>query len=298
MSIIFNANGGSGSMPPQTGTVGETVPLSLNTFKMANYHFDHWNTLATGLGMSYADGASILIGSSDTTLYAIWAVGNRVLYDGNTADSGSAPVDETFYSNGEQATVLSNSGSLVKAGYVFAGWNTASNGTGENELVGTLYLIGSWGVTLYARWLVLPLVPSTHSVTFDNFRFRRYFIGIPEEGINEVIDETYAIWAGTQCFWASLEPVSQQLKRDLLISFLIAWQLADLYPDQTENAMNNAGMPLMSKESGGVILKFLPVKVQDAMYPLLSNTFGIRALNMIMSAPERFKIRGDIGLYL
>ncbi len=51
-------------------------------------------------------------------------------------------------------TVLGNTGSLVRDGYTFAGWNTASNGSGDAYSGGATFTMGSADVVLYAQWLI------------------------------------------------------------------------------------------------------------------------------------------------
>ncbi len=73
-----------------------------------------------------------------------------VSYDGNLANSGSVPSDATAYAYGATATVA-GAGTLSRSGYTFAGWNTASGGTGSAFAAGGLLtVIGN--VTLYAQW--------------------------------------------------------------------------------------------------------------------------------------------------
>ncbi|MCR5390780.1 MAG: BspA family leucine-rich repeat surface protein [Lachnospiraceae bacterium] len=73
--IIFDANGGSGSMAPQTASFGELIVLKKNSFEKADNSFVGWNTSANGSGTSYSDLAIVknlapLDGS--VTLYAQW----------------------------------------------------------------------------------------------------------------------------------------------------------------------------------------------------------------------------------
>jgi uncharacterized repeat protein (TIGR02543 family) len=70
-TVTFNANGGSGTMSPETAS--SATALTLNTFTRTGYAFNGWNTAADGSGTSYADGASYPFTSS-ITLYAQWAV--------------------------------------------------------------------------------------------------------------------------------------------------------------------------------------------------------------------------------
>ena len=68
--IIFNANGGSGTMKEQSVPKGVLIGLRENTFTAPDgYLFSHWNTQADGNGLSYYDSIKI---TKDTTLYAQW----------------------------------------------------------------------------------------------------------------------------------------------------------------------------------------------------------------------------------
>ncbi|AFM13026.1 InlB B-repeat-containing protein [Turneriella parva] len=75
-----------------------------------------------------------------------------ILYAGNGNTGGTVPVDSNNYPAGASFTVLGNTGTLVKTGFVFAGWNTLANGTGTAYSAGSTYSMGSANVTLYAAW--------------------------------------------------------------------------------------------------------------------------------------------------
>ncbi|NBQ92262.1 MAG: hypothetical protein EBT96_12980, partial [Betaproteobacteria bacterium] len=57
------------------------------------------------------------------TIFARWtAIGYTVTYNGNGSDSGSVPSNSSTYTIGTSVPVAGNTGTLVKAGYTFAGW--------------------------------------------------------------------------------------------------------------------------------------------------------------------------------
>lgn len=85
-----------------------------------------------------------------------------ITYNGNTNTSGTVPTDLP-YIDGSTVTVLGNTGSLVKTGYTFAGWNTESNGTGTSYLQGNTFTINA-NTTLYAKWTAIP-APSAPTLT-------------------------------------------------------------------------------------------------------------------------------------
>ena len=74
-TVVFDKNGGSGSMDDQTITTDVPTQLDANTFTREGYFFVCWNTAADGTGTSYADQASVTnLAATDQsmTLYAQW----------------------------------------------------------------------------------------------------------------------------------------------------------------------------------------------------------------------------------
>lgn len=76
-----------------------------------------------------------------------------VTYNGNGNVGGTIPVDSLspyyYYSN---VTILGNTGNLTKPGYIFAGWNTASDGSGTMYQPGNTIPNITANITLYAQW--------------------------------------------------------------------------------------------------------------------------------------------------
>ena len=92
-TVTFDANGGEGTMEPQTFASGVDQQLSPNAFTRNGYVFKGWNTAADGTGVAYAaDGSPRL--SSDLTLYAQWSFDEGWYTD---------EIGKTYYMNGEPA---------------------------------------------------------------------------------------------------------------------------------------------------------------------------------------------------
>ena len=70
-TVTFNANGGSGTMAPQTFAEDVAQPLNRNDFTREGFTFSGWNTAPDGSGYSFADGATVTT-DSDVVLYAQW----------------------------------------------------------------------------------------------------------------------------------------------------------------------------------------------------------------------------------
>jgi uncharacterized repeat protein (TIGR02543 family) len=99
-------------------------------------------------------GCNQLVGGGGNSTYT-------VTYDANSADSGSAPSDQTK-SEGTDLTLADNSGNLARDGFTFVGWNTETDGSGIRYPEGSTYKANAH-LTLYAEWTTLP----TYTVTYN-----------------------------------------------------------------------------------------------------------------------------------
>ena len=80
------------------------------------------------------------------------AITYTITYNSNSATSGSAPSNGSYRSGDVATTVASNSGTLARTGYIFAGWNTSADGSGTTYAAGSGTLTTSTNLTLYAMW--------------------------------------------------------------------------------------------------------------------------------------------------
>ena len=158
-SVIYNGNGAeSGTVPvgDKAYIEGETVTIPDLNFTRDGYRLIAWNTEADGNGSDFFPGDSLSIGTTDITLYARWEKTYSVIYNGNGAEGGEVPVDETVYIEGETLTVADNSGNLTKATENFDSWNTDASGDGIKLSPGDIFAMGSSDITLYAQWTSKP----------------------------------------------------------------------------------------------------------------------------------------------
>jgi len=150
-TVVFAANGGSGSMASESFTAGVAQALTSNAFTRSGYSFTGWNTASDGTGTSYTDGQSVTVGSG-LTLYAQWsptaAFKNN---DGSTTYSSTSVVAGT--------SITLPASETLPVGYVaFVGWATASGATSATYAPGASYTV-SGPVTLYAVF-----TPATYAV--------------------------------------------------------------------------------------------------------------------------------------
>ena len=106
-----------------------------------------------------AAAASILFGIALSFCMAGCALflgpARSVAYKANGATSGTAPVDDSVYRKGDEATLLSE-GALSKTGHWFGGWSLHADGSGDRYAPGDSIEIGTEDVTLYAAWDFAP----------------------------------------------------------------------------------------------------------------------------------------------
>ncbi|OKP93860.1 InlB B-repeat-containing protein, partial [Paenibacillus sp. P46E] len=169
-TVTYNGNGSTGGTVPTDSNSypqGDVVTVLGNTGTLvkSGYTFAGWNTAANGSGTDYAANATFSMGSANATLYAKWTANPTytVTYNGNGSTGGTVPTDSTGYPQGNTVTVLGNTGTLVKTGYTFAGWNTAANGSGTDYAANATFSMGTANATLYAKWTANP----TYTVTYN-----------------------------------------------------------------------------------------------------------------------------------
>jgi len=158
--VIFNANGGSGSMSNQGIQYGSSAALISNAFIRADYTFTGWNTAADGSGLAYADEANFgPMGASNVTLYAQWSASTYyVIFNAN---GGSGFMSDQAIIFGTSANL--NENTFTRQGHTFSGWNTAADGSGTTYTNGGNYgPMPANNVTLYAQWTV-----NSYTITFD-----------------------------------------------------------------------------------------------------------------------------------
>ena len=175
-TVTFYSNDGTDKSYTQTFVSGQSQNLNVNCFTRIGYTFAGWNTSSGGYGTSYSDKKAITI-YSDKTLYAQWTyIGNEEEPDPNpNPDNPVQTYTVTFYSNdgtdkSYTQTLVSgqsqylNANCFTRDGYVFAGWNTASDGLGtsynDTGLLWAEEIISD--MALYAIWEI-----NTYTVKFD-----------------------------------------------------------------------------------------------------------------------------------
>lgn len=156
-SIVFDANGGNGTMQNQQIATNSSANLSECVFTKVGYTFIGWGTTTTQ--KIYDDKAEYTMGVNSTyRLYAIWQANfNIIHFDSNGATSGA--MSDMTVATDAQVKLVENT--FAKRGYDFVGWSTSKAGSKEYSN-GDYYTMGTESTTLYALW-----TPNTYKITYN-----------------------------------------------------------------------------------------------------------------------------------
>ena len=146
-SIVFDANGGNGTMGNQQIATDSSAELNECAFTKEGYTFIGWGTTATQ--KTYDDRAVYAMGTNSTyRLYAIWQANvNTLRFDAN---GGSGTMSDMRIKTDETRT-LTDCG-FSRKGYNFVGWSTSENGEKAYNDRAKYFMRTASEYTLYAVW--------------------------------------------------------------------------------------------------------------------------------------------------
>jgi len=156
-TVSYDSQSATTPATPTSASVldGETVASLPSAPVKTGYVFGGWFTEVSGGGTEFTTSTVV---TADITVYARWDIPTyTVTYNGNGSTGGVVPTDSSSYTNGQEVTVLSNTGTLVKSqdgiSLLLVGWNTQADGNGTDyALASGTFSMGSANVTLYAKW--------------------------------------------------------------------------------------------------------------------------------------------------
>jgi uncharacterized repeat protein (TIGR02543 family) len=149
-TISYNGNNNtSGTAPTNTAVntfTSTTLATNSGTLARTGYTFGGWNTRADGAGTTYTAGQTNFSPPGDVTLFALW--NSTITYSANGA-TGTVPTAITTTTDASRTFNLNSGSGLTRTGLSFAGWNTASNGSGTYYAGGASY-VSTGTTTLFA----------------------------------------------------------------------------------------------------------------------------------------------------
>lgn len=126
-------------------------------------------------------------------------------------------------------------------------------------------------------------------------RYGQSFPDLLDESKNDILDtcisDVYTLFYGVGELWEHMPREEYVEKTQLCYGLLVAWYIADLFPDFTIGVMTTGGIPLKSKQIGGTKIMFGDtaskagaVNNADLLQSLKSNVYGSKAYFMIKSS--------------
>ncbi|MCR5097864.1 MAG: InlB B-repeat-containing protein [Lachnospiraceae bacterium] len=329
-TVVFNANGGMGTMAPMQFVYDVEQNLTQNAFTYTDMKFMGWNTSADGTGRSYADGASVsnLTAKANGTiiLYAQWDYKFRIrLINGNTT-----VVDKPQFSNASRIAIENEPRSDI---WTLDGWYTEKSGAGVKILEhdGTLVaglsndyftyvhdgkFAGVADIVLYARWsrTAYALVDELNDASDDGVYL---IVNKSDEGSQRVMyTENNAISINytnpenvgtvtvveesvyddtnslTQAYIADVESITTNMQWN--IRFLNEGGLYPIFSIQSKKNSEDGSASYLRYNNGSLSFRVAPNGDQDSTYYGYNNkhvwTYGKVGSQKLVCA---FSIEGD-----
>ena len=157
-TVIFNANGGTGTISNKSFVVGVADYLLNSGFTRTGYHFIGWAKSPSATSATYGYSLPVSPGTTvgeTITLYAVWEANKcTVVFDKNATKATGTTSSQSF-TYGAAAKPLSSNG-FSRTYYTFQGWATAANSTTvaytNGQSVSNLSTEDGATITLYAVW--------------------------------------------------------------------------------------------------------------------------------------------------
>lgn len=178
-SIVFDGNGGDGSMAVQSAASGSAVPLDKNQFTKEGHAFLGWAITADG-NVVYTDGqnvSDIASPGGTVTLYAVWEISR---YDVRFDSQGGSPVDTQ---NVEYDGFVKEPASPTKDGQIFGGWYTDT--AYQNAWDFQIGRMPARDLVLYAKWD--PDVPGENTLPTIHAADKTVMVGDAFDPLQDVM---------------------------------------------------------------------------------------------------------------
>lgn len=130
-------------------------------------------------------------------------------------------------------------------------------------------------------------------VLLGDFKFANRFNDLTDGLLASAIQIVNAEFSGVYRLWSILPPGECKAKRELCINYLIAWWLANSYPDLAIDVSGTGALPVKRKRVQKITLDYRdPVRQSDSgiLDMLTTNEFGLQALAMLQAAPEMYML--------
>jgi uncharacterized repeat protein (TIGR02543 family) len=155
-TVTYNSDGGTDVGIQHAMSSGGTVGTLPAAPTKAGYIFGGWYTAVGGGGSQFFASTPV---TTNITVYAKWnSYSYTVTFDSQGATLAASPTSIIVAS--PATTVVTLPAQPTRTGYTFAGWWTATNGTGTTFTASTTVTAS---ITVYANWSTNPVYTVTYS---------------------------------------------------------------------------------------------------------------------------------------
>lgn len=153
VTVTLDAQGGIDPVPGSITAIRDAYYGNLPVTSREAHALTGWFTAPEG-GTRVTERTMVSAAAQNHTLYAQWAVEGKypVVYHGNGNTGGMPPTDPNSPYVPDQTVTVLDKADLVRTGYLFSGWNTRADGTGESRQPGDEFTMPEAAVNLYAQW--------------------------------------------------------------------------------------------------------------------------------------------------
>ena len=132
---------------------GQKIVVTSQAPIRTGFSFVEWNTSSSGGGTAYKAGATITVGTSNITLYAIWKINQYTInFDSNGGPTLNLSQITQDYNSIITVPALPQNG--LRIGYTFLGWNIKADGSGSPYAPSEKLQIGAANITLFVQWKI------------------------------------------------------------------------------------------------------------------------------------------------
>jgi uncharacterized repeat protein (TIGR02543 family) len=159
-NVTYNPNGGNSSIANIQKAENDPLTIEVAATR-TGYNFVKWEDQSLGL---WNPGETTTVTAGRFLFNAQWSPKNNAIsFNGNNNTGGSVPANGTYVTDAAAYVIPGNSGSLVRTGYTFIGWNTLADGTGIDYPagVGATYSVPA-DLALFAKWQA-----NTYVITYN-----------------------------------------------------------------------------------------------------------------------------------
>lgn len=266
------------------------LPAIGTLWQRDGYSFLGWSASNTSDEISYFDKASFTA-LFDHTLYAVWKKIVNIKYDAN---GGKGKIETQTFLYGD--TIKIEDGNLFKNGdYIFACWNTMSDGSGDNIEIGTEYS-DYLNMTLYAKWIKIDSALTMDIAEYD-YQNYAFVSDCNEYAIDVIIPEFYKGYKvtkiGSHAFEDCVKLKSCYIPNTVkLIGSYAFYNCSNLTSIYIPNSVNTIGGFSFSNCSN-----LTDVVLSNSITSIESNTFSFCTSLMSIEIPYRVTSIGALAFY-